>query len=87
MKFTRYADSTNIEPVLAFQTGDESDPIVRYCKERGFTIADISVDNTKPEFNNLPYDIHPNDKAHKVYAEKLIPVIQKLISSKETGKQ
>jgi hypothetical protein len=77
----------HIEPVLAFQTGDESDRIVRYCKERGFTIADISVDNTIPAFNNLPYDIHPNDKAHMVYAEKLIPVLQKLISSKETGKQ
>jgi hypothetical protein len=77
----------NIEPILAFQTGDESDPIVRYCKERGFTIADISLDNTKPGFNNLPYDIHPNYKAHKVYAEKLIPVIQKLINSKEPVKQ
>jgi hypothetical protein len=75
-------EQEGIKPILAFQTGDKDDPIVQYCQKRGFTIADISLDNMKPEYNNLPYDIHPNSKAHKYYADQLNSVIYKIIGNK-----
>lgn len=71
----RLAKENNVKPVLAFQTGDAGDPIVVYAKKIGFIIADISVDNSQARFNLLPYDPHPNAKAHQLYADKLTPVL------------
>ena len=64
--------------ILAFQSGPDNDPIVKYCGQIGFHIVDIRVDNLNKKFNKLPYDLHPNEEAHFIYAKRLLKVIENL---------
>ena len=49
--------------------------MLEYCKSRGITTVDISVDLNIKENTNLPYDNHPSRLADRQYAQKLRPVI------------
>jgi len=84
----------NIIPVLAFQTGDNNDPIVQYCAKNGFKIIDISINADDSSLELLPgkypmlpvkyqifppFDPHPNAEAHKIFAEKLFTGLLKFI--------
>jgi hypothetical protein len=37
----------------------------------GWHVVDIAVDFDDPRYNNLPWDTHPNARAHRVYAAEL----------------
>ena len=64
--------ANGIEFVLA---GISSDPatqaMLEHLKEKGIKTADISVDLSRKENTNLPYDGHPSAIANKEYARKL----------------
>ena len=49
--------------------------MLEYCKSRGMTTVDISVDLNLRENTNLPYDNHPSALADRQYAQKLRPVL------------
>jgi hypothetical protein len=57
------------------------DEVIKYCRKIGFTIADMTVKTESPEFNLLPYDRHPNAHANRIYADKLAPVLEKLLQN------
>jgi len=70
-----------IVPVLAVQTFEnpwgaeatmETEPVVAHARQAGFRIADLRVDHQSPALNNLPWDGHPNARAHADYARKLL---------------
>ena len=67
----------NIELIIT-NVGLKKEFIRKYSAENDIAYLDISVDYTNPEFNNLPYDNHPNVKANQVYSDK----IYKYISSR-----
>ena len=37
---------------------------------------DLSVERDRPGMTNHPHDAHPGPRAHRIYAEKLIPVLR-----------
>ena len=50
-------------------------------EKEGFHTADISLNLKKKENNQLPYDSHPNEKAHAYFAQALTPIIVRFINS------
>lgn len=62
----------NIHLIIATITSNkQTDRIKTFCEEKGIKTVDLFVDYTKEELSNLPYDSHPNAKAHRMYAEKM----------------
>lgn len=83
--FRELAEECNrhgIKPVLGVQSlGDGQDPVPEYCREElGFTVVDMMVDIREPRFNVLPYNRHPSAAAHRIYADRLGPVLEELLS-------
>ena len=50
-------------------------------KRSNINVVDISLDLRKKKYNQLPYDTHPNSRAHDHFAKKLIPEIRNWINS------
>ncbi len=76
----RLCDKYGIVPVCAFQTGTDEESVVQYCKNQGFHIIDMSVPLI-PEYEHLPFDVHPNQAAHKMYASKLLKGLKEIIDN------
>jgi len=74
--FAELCKAHQIDLIVA---GIVSDPptteMLEYCKSRGITTVDISVDLNIKENTNLPYDNHPSALADRQYAQKLRPVL------------
>jgi hypothetical protein len=67
----------NIELVVAALTSDAfTKNMMEYCRAKGVRTVDIYIDWTKQEYNNLPYDSHPNRAAHRHYAQTLEPFLR-----------
>lgn len=49
--------------------------------EKGIENYDISLNLKLKKYNQLPYDTHPNARAHHHFAKKLIPIITKTLNS------
>ena len=72
LEFFSLCKANRVEFVLA---GILSDPATRamleHCKTEGIKTVDISVDLSRRENTNLPYDGHPSAVANKEYAQRL----------------
>ncbi|HEX3084915.1 MAG TPA: hypothetical protein VHP99_10360, partial [Pyrinomonadaceae bacterium] len=74
--FAELCRMNQINFVVAGITSDGSTAeMLEFCKSRGMTTVDISVDLNKAENNNLPYDNHPSAVANQQYTKKLWPVL------------
>jgi len=51
--------------------------IASFCLESEIEYVNISPDLSISGYRNLPYDLHPNKEAHKVYAHKLVKYLNK----------
>ena len=49
----------------------DAGPMLDFCRTLGIETVDIAVPLSGEEFTNLPYDNHPNAKAHREYARRL----------------
>jgi hypothetical protein len=71
----------DIVPVLAVQhINGSSDPVVEFAEELGFEVVPMTVDFRRAIFNVMPFDNHPNAAANTIYADRLLPVVQRLLS-------
>ena len=71
-RFRRYCRLSKIKLIVATITNDAAtDELKEFCKERKIKLVDLFVDFSDPNFSNLPYDSHPNAKAHQIYADKM----------------
>lgn len=52
--------------------GGPSYPVEEFCAENEIEYVNISPNFNEEGYRNLPFDMHPNEKAHKVYAIKLL---------------
>jgi hypothetical protein len=75
-----------IKLVLASLTSDPiGSDMVEYCRREGMTTADIWVDLSIKENNNLPYDSHPSAIAHRQYAHKIESFLRSSVLNKPFG--
>jgi hypothetical protein len=69
-----------IRPVLAVQhIAGSSDPVVEFAASLGFEIVPMTVNLGRAIYNVMPFDNHPNAAANTVFAEKLLPVLKRLL--------
>jgi len=74
--FAELCKANQIEFMVAGITSDAATAeMLEYCKNRGMTTVDISVDLNIKENTNLPFDNHPSALADQQYAQKLRPVL------------
>jgi hypothetical protein len=75
-----------IKLVIASLTSDPiSSDMLEYCKRERIATADLWVDLTIKENNNLPYDSHPSAIAHRQYARKLESFLRSNVLTKPAG--
>lgn len=74
--FANLCNANQINFIVAGITSDAlTNEMLEYCKSRGTTTVDISVDLGIKENTNLPYDNHPSAIANQQYARKLESVL------------
>jgi len=75
-----------IKLVVASLTSDPiSSDMLEYCRRERITTADLWVDLSIKENNNLPYDSHPSAIAHRQYAHKLESFLRSNVLNKPFG--
>lgn len=62
--------------VVGLTTNASTRNMLHKLDSLGITTADISVNLQDAAYNNLPHDSHPNAKAHKEMAKRLIPLLE-----------
>lgn len=68
----------NVKPLFVVITKDEiTDKIVHHLEINNYPYIISSVDYNNSAYNLSPYDEHPNEKAHKQYAEEIYEYICK----------
>jgi len=74
-----FAELCRTNQIAFIVAGISSDAVttemLEYCRSRGITTVDISVDLNIKENTNLPFDGHPSAVADQQYARKLWPVL------------
>jgi len=71
-----FCDQHNIELIVTGLTKHiKTEMILQSLNEMNIQTRDISVDLNLGQYNNLPFDSHPNALAHAHYANALIDVI------------
>ncbi len=73
LEMDRLCKANGIEFIIASIVKDEATQnMLQSIREAGATTLNMGLDILGDEnYNNMPYDSHPNDKAHQVYAERL----------------
>lgn len=58
--------------VTGLTQSKETRSLLQTLDSLGISTQDISVDLSDPTYNHLPYDSHPNARAHREYAEGIV---------------
>lgn len=58
--------------VTSLERTSEASHLLTELNSRDFTTVDISLNLSTKKYTNLPYDSHPNAKAHEHFAEKIL---------------
>ena len=69
----------NIFPIFAQQTGAPDDEVMRYARQIGYTVVDMSLNLDEDDgykYRLRPYDMHPNQRAHRYYKDHLLPTVR-----------
>jgi hypothetical protein len=78
----RLADAMHTRLLVAFQSGPDDDPVIAFARRAGLPVADIRVDIAARGgalYSCLPFDSHPNARAHRAYAAALYAKIRSLV--------
>lgn len=68
----------NVKPLFVVITKDKiTNKIVQHLKENNYPYIISNVDYNDDDYNLNPHDQHPNEKAHKKYAEEIYEYICK----------
>lgn len=72
LKISNLCQQNNIEMIVVGITKSESTSYtLDFCQQQGITTMDIGLDLPSEKYSSLPYDIHPNEKAHQIFGERL----------------
>lgn len=65
--------------VTTLEASPANAPILDYAASLGARVADVSVDLRVRENTNLPHDGHPSPRAHRRYAQRLLPRVDEAL--------
>lgn len=72
LKIKALCQQNDVQLIVATITKNEStDYTIQFCKQQKIKVLDIGLNLPSEEFSSLPYDIHPNEKAHRVFEKRL----------------
>ena len=72
LKIKALCQQNKVQFIVATITKNESTAYtIQFCKQQKINILDIGLDLPSEEFSSLPYDIHPNEKAHRIFEKRL----------------
>jgi hypothetical protein len=81
-KMKAFCDEHKIKLIVTGLTKNKATrEFLESLKRKGIRTVDISLDLRKKKYNQLPYDSHPNEKAHAYFAQALNPIIGEWLSS------
>lgn len=70
-EYVQLCKSNNIQLIVALVTNNNrTDSMIDYLKSKGVNTLNLHVDYSDNRYNLLPFDNHPNELAHEIYAEK-----------------
>ena len=78
-RIKKLCDAMHVRPVFAVQSGSVRDELPVFAREAGFELVDISVPLTDSSYTFRPLDPHPNARANRVYAARLLEALPKLL--------
>jgi hypothetical protein len=82
MKLKSLCDKHDIELLVTGLTKTKATrSFLKLLENKGIQTLDISLNLKDKQYNQLPYDSHPNEKAHAHFAQALTPIIWNSISS------
>jgi hypothetical protein len=58
--------------LAGIQREDGTEKMINRCKDSGIKCVDISVDLNLNEYNQMPYDNHPNAYSNRLFANRLL---------------
>ncbi len=58
--------------VMALNKSESAIKLEKFCSMHHINFLDAAIDINDKRFNLLPFDLHPNEAAHKYYANRLI---------------
>lgn len=64
--------------LIAMENDKETHEIVNSFKQDGVYTTSYNIDLNSPEYNFLPYDIHPNRKANIIFADTIFNKLKEL---------
>jgi hypothetical protein len=62
--------------VVALDKGDSTEKLEGFCKKAQIEFVDATLDISDQQFNLQPYDSHPNQKAHRSYAKRIVAYLK-----------
>lgn len=68
------SEQNNFKFIVGMLTPKLDDTLTAHVRRKGITVCPVAVPDT-PEYRCDPFDDHPNAKAHRMYAEALLPAI------------
>lgn len=77
-KIVDLCNEHQIKFILTNISGDIR-PVYNYGRYKNIRVLDLRVDLRRKEYNNLPYDNHPNAKANVIYAKRIHSYLKFLI--------
>ncbi len=66
--------------VTGLTKSSETQHFLKQLQSEGIQTKDISLNLNNKQYNQLPYDSHPNERAHTLFANRLIPTLSEWIS-------
>jgi hypothetical protein len=74
----KLCSAMRVRPVFAVQSGSLNDELPVFAKGAGFELVDIAVPLTDSSYTFRPLDPHPNARANRVYANRLLEALRRL---------
>lgn len=72
LKIDTLCTKYNIQLIVAMITKSKStNYTMNFCQQKGIAYLDIGLDFPSETYSKLPYDIHPNEKAHRIFEQRL----------------
>lgn len=79
----QFFSTVKAKVILAYISGPDNDPVIKYAREIGLPVADIRIDKRSPEWSDFgEFDSHPSQVAQYNYYQKLAAALieQKILT-------